>query len=364
MKYFTSAIGKISSVGFGSLKCTDPFVIQTAVREGINFFVTAEAYGDSNQMLLGEALKNNNEVLIATKVGINFMGKTDEEKFTQSRTQIRCSVNKCIEIIVRKPLAMVSLHRLNTMNILNAHSSYVPAWEEALDELILLQKEGLIMHIGLSEPTCSQLERAIYLAKERNSKIAAVEAAYSIICRRAEQNGLKALCDSNDILLIAYAALGRGLCNPQLQNITANDFALPNMKFRQKVFNYLGINPNSLAGYIDMFSEEYIKHNIKYMLIFHACAKEYGVSPAQLALAWVQSKKAIPIPGGNKVQNVIQNCDSSHQVDILQIQEVFEKLDALFPAGTFKGDPNPILLGGVLDANSKILNQTVVAGLQ
>jgi aryl-alcohol dehydrogenase-like predicted oxidoreductase len=359
MKYIKSNFGKITSIGFGSLQCSDKAVILTAVEKGINFFMTAEAYGDFNQRILGETLKSNKNIFIATKVGINFMGKTDEEKFTQSRAQIRASVYKCIELIDRKPLNMVSLHRLNDMNILNAQSIYVPAWEEALDELIRLQKEGLIQHIGLSEPTPSQLERAIYLAKERNSSIAAVESAYSIICRRAEENGLKNICDSNGILLIAYASIARGLCNTKLQSITVADFNLPSSEFRKKVFACLNIDINSPTAYIDMFSEENIKHNVHHMLRFHACANEYGVTPSQLALAWVQSKNALPIPGTNNVQNLMQNCESSELVDSLQTKGAFEKLDALFPSGTFQGDPNPILLGGVLDANSEILNQTI-----
>lgn len=360
MKFIPSKLGEISAVGFGCLQSADPKVVSTAVKDGVNFFVTAEAYGDENQKTLGNALsKLDEKTFIATKVGVNFAGKTPEEQFTQSREQIRESIKKCITLLRKKPLDLVGLHRLDDIHqSLNASGKSVPAWEVALDELINLQKSGYINHIGLSEPTAAQIERAMSIAKTRESTIAAVESAYSIVTRRAEENGVKEVCDRNGITFIAYSSVVRGLTDARLKQISTDDFELSDEDFRKKVFTFLGINGDFILENIDMFSYKNIKHNIKFMLDFQDCASEYNVTATQLALAWVQYKGAIPIPGSKNPEHVKENNASANLVETLNKKGAFTKLDKLFLADTFLGDPNPIAIAGVLDANSAILNQT------
>jgi len=359
MKAIHTKLGKISAIGFGCLQCTDQKIINTAVKDGVNLFVTAEAYGDKNQKQLGEALsKLQEKTLVATKIGINFLGKTPEEQFIQSREQIGESVKKCIALLGRKPLDLVGLHRLDDIHQrLNDNSKPVPAWEIALDELINLQKSGYINHIGLSEPTAGQIERAVSIAKSKGSTIAAVESAYSIVTRRAELNGVKKACDDHKITFIAYSSVVRGMTDIRLKKITDDDFKLSNEDFRKKVFSFLGINGDFILENIDMFSYKNIKHNVKLMLIFQDCASKYNVTPAQLSLAWIQHKGAIPIPGTKNLEHLNENNASNLMVDILENKGAFIELDRLFPVNSFLGDPNPIAIAGALDSNSKKLNR-------
>lgn len=358
MKYTHTKMGKISTIGLGCLQITNPNILIEAYKSGVNFFVTAEAYGDKNQKLIGDAFsKHRPKPFFATKVGINFTGKNAEEQFTQSREQIRSSVNKCSLLLGKSPLDLVGLHRLDDI-----HQFYIAdgqnslAWEIALDELINLQEAGKICHIGLSEPTAEQLEQALVITKARGTSIASIESAYSIVTRRVEVNGVKAICDREGITLIAYSSVMRGLIDQRLQEICLNDFNLSDAQFQLKTFTCLKITGDFARENIDMFSHDNIKHNVRLMLNFHQLASQYHVTPSQLALAWIQHKGAIPIPGTDYLPYIIENNESADKIEILEKAGAFLELDRLFPYGTFLGDPNPISISGVLDANSEKLN--------
>ncbi len=358
MKFIKTRLGEISTIGLGCLQSVDAPILSEALRGGTNLFVTAEAYGDDKQKGLSGLAEDK---FIVTKVGINLMGATAEENFTfaQRREQIRNSVEKCLTLIGRKTLDLVGLHRLDDIHqATNTNGELVPAWEVALDELINLQTAGLIKHIGLSEPTAAQIIRAVQLAKERGTTIDAVESAYSIVTRRCEENGVKAACEREGIVIMAYTSVIRGLTDARLQQITQRDYDLTNEGFRDKVFGLLGIGDNFFLKNVGMFLLANIKNNVRYMLSFQNCSARYNVTPSQLALAWLQSKGAIPIPGSHNPEHIAENIKSSDLVDELSQKQVFKELDYLFPVGTFIGDPNPTALTGVLDGNSAALNDS------
>lgn len=359
MKYINSKIGTISAIGMGCMQTKNPEIISEACKKGINLFVTAEAYGDMNQKLAGDTLSQTDELpLILTKVGINFGGKNADEQFTQSREQIKESVLKCATLLRKTPLDLAGLHRLDDIHrFYTSEDRYVSAWEIALDELINLQEAGLIRHIGLSEPTADQLDLAVKITKTRGTSIAFIESAYSIVSRRAEVNGVKEVCDREDITFIAYSSVIRGLTDQRLKKIKPDDFELPDDQFQFKVFDLLGITGDFGRENVDMFSLQNIKNNVRRMLDFQDCATRYNVTPGQLSLAWIQHKGAIPIPGTNNLVHLVENIDSIEKVEALESAGVFAELDCLFPYGTFQGDPNPVSIAGALDANSEELNQ-------
>lgn len=352
MRFLHTKVSKLSTVGFGTFQSADPAVIAAALESGVNWFVTAEAYGDSNQKSLGDSLaKILDKVFIFTKVGINF--NSQEEPFTQPREQIRNSVEHCIKLIGKKPLDFVGLHRLDV----SEDEKNIPRWEGALDELINLQEEGYIKFVGLSEPTTGQIERAVQIAEARKTKIAAIESAYSIATRRAEINGVKDICEKHNILFIAYSTIMHGLTDIRLQKIASEDFYLSNEQFQKKVFELLGITGDFIRENVDMFSLENVKHNVTKMIEFQHQATACQLNPTQLALAWAQHKGVFPIPGSRNPVHIIENNASAGFVDSLAKTAVFDELDKLFPVNTFRGDPNPIAIAGVLDANSIELNQ-------
>ncbi|MGQ3891925.1 aldo/keto reductase [Legionella sp. CNM-4043-24] len=360
MKYRQFKHEKLSLLGFGCLQTRDPDILKTAYQNGVNFFVSAETYGDENQTMLADAFSDTEKKpFFATKVGINFSGHSADEQFIQSRDQIRESVKKCSELLKKTPVDFVGLHRLDDLashRVYIPGTGYVSAWEIALDELMNLQEAGLIRHIGLSEPTAEQLERALALTRARGTTIAAIESAYSIVTRRAEINGVKEICDQEDIVIMAYSSVIRGLTDPRLLRISLDDFSLPDEQFQQKFFDCLGMTGDIARENVDMFSIEHIKHNARLMLDFHSLAAQYGVTPAQLSLAWIEHKGAIPIPGTNSLDHLMENIQSVDLVDYLEKSGAFEELDKCFPFGTFSGSPNPLTLSKALDSNNSELD--------
>lgn len=359
MIYINTKMGSFSAIGLGCLQTKSVDILKEAYKNGVNFFVTAEAYGDENQKLVADAFNEYDAPpFIFTKVGIYFQGANADEQYIQSREQINSSVKNCSALLGKKQLDFVGLHRLDDIHqFYSPEGNYVSAWEIALDELINLQEAGEIIHLGLSEPTAEQLEKAIAITKARGTSIAAIESAFSIVTRRAEINDVKAICDREGITFIAYTSVIRGLTDDRLQQIQPEDFDLTDELFHNKVFEAMGWRGDFILENVDMFSKENIKHNVKHMLIFQQVAAKYNLSSNQLSLAWIQHKGAFPIPGTNNLEHLQENIESVTKLEALESMGVFSELDSLFPAGTFLGDPNPLAVSKALDISSEVLNQ-------
>src|SRR3984885_6758555 len=266
----------VNRLGYGTMQLTgkgvwgppdDPDeairVLRRAVAEGVNFIDTADSYGPFvSEELIREALHPYpDDLVIATKAGLTRAGPNDWRPVGRPE-YLRQQCELSLRHLGLERIELYQLHRIDNK---------VPL-EDQLGELVALQHEGKIGHIGLSEVTVAQLRES-----RRHATIATVQNLYNLSNRSAED--LLDECEAESIGFIPWFPLATGrLANPgsQLDRI----------------------------------------------------AHELDATPAQLALAWLLKGSAgrLPIPGTSSVAHLEENLAAA------QIELTDEHFDALSAA--------------------------------
>ncbi len=148
--------------------------------------------------------------------------------------------------------------------------------------------------------------------------ITALQTEYSLFARDAEVEILPA-CRELGIGFVAYSPLGRGMLTgaiPSLEHLAQDDFR----RTRQPRFN-----------------EENFARNVKVVEQLRSIAREKGITPAQLALAWLlhQGKDIVPIPGTKRRSRLEENCAA---VDIVLSGDDLDRIEAAAPRGAIAGE--------------------------
>jgi aryl-alcohol dehydrogenase-like predicted oxidoreductase len=157
--------------------------------------------------------------------------------------------------------------------------------EETVGAMAELVSAGKVRTLGLSEAGPETLRRAAKV-----HPIAALQSEYSLWTRDVETNGVLATCRELGITFVPYSPLGRGFLTGAIQKLEDLDAS-----------DWRRTNPR--------FGEEALQANLKLAETVKDLAKEKGVTPAQLALAWVlaQGKDIVPIPGTKRVRYLEEN---------------------------------------------------------
>lgn len=148
-------------------------VLRRAVELGVTLFDTADAYGpEIAERLIGETLAPYAPgVVIATKGGITRQGPAKTEYVGRAGYLIQC-VEMSLRRLKLERIDLYQLHRIDPRTPL----------EESLGALKLLQDQGKIRHIGLSEVTPAEIEAA-----EKIVPIVTIQNRYSLADRRHEE---------------------------------------------------------------------------------------------------------------------------------------------------------------------------------
>ena len=278
----------VSAIGFGCMgldfgyatkvsKDEGVTLIRQAVERGVTFFDTAEVYGPfTNETMVGEALRPmRDKVVIATKFGFDIDPATGENRGVSSRPAL-----------IRQA-AEGSLRRLGieTIDLLYQHrvDPAVPI-EDVAGTVRDLIAEGKVRHFGLSEPSAATLRRA-----HKVQAVAAVQNEYSLWWRAPETNGILAACDELGIGFVPYSPLGKGFLTGALSGkpLGDGDFRATTPRFQ----------PDAMAK------------NQQFVDLLSAVAQAKGATPAQIALAWLLSRRdyIVPIPGTTKLHRLEEN---------------------------------------------------------
>ncbi len=292
--------------------------IHRALELGVTLLDTAEVYGPyTNERLVGRAIAGRrDQVEIATKFGFSF----DPENPYGPRGLDGSPENV-------KRVCDASLERLGTdyIDLYYQHrvDPAVPI-EETVGAMAELVAAGKVRYIGLSEASGEIIRRA-----HATHPLTAVQSEYSLWTRDPEAEVLPTLRELG-IGLVAYSPLGRGFLTGQIRSLDD----LPEDDWRRS-------NPR--------FQEEALRQNVELADRVQALAEERGVSPAQLALAWVHAKgqDIVPIPGTKRPERLAEN------VAALEVQlsdDDVAALDQAVPADAVVGgryrDAEMALIGG------------------
>ena len=198
----------VSELGFGCMSLGDreednTRLINRALDLGINFFDTADLYGNGmNERMLGRALKGRrDEALIATKVGNQLIAGSPGDPLTPAPVWNpgRDYIIKAVE---------KSLERLQTDRI-DLYQLHGGTLEDPIDETIsafeTLKEQGKILHYGISS-----IRPAVIREWTARSRMVSVMMQYSLLDRRPEENCLELLGNAG-IGVLARGCLARGL---------------------------------------------------------------------------------------------------------------------------------------------------------
>ncbi len=288
-------------------------LIRAAHDLGVTHFDTAEAYGPfANEKLVGEALEPiRNKVTIATKFGF------DIDLETGAR---RGGTNSKPEHV--KAVAEASLKRLRTDRIDLFYQHRVDLGvpiEDVAGAVKELIAEGKVKHFGLSEAGVQTIRRAHSV-----QPVTAVQSEYSLFWRGPESELLPTL-EELGIGFVPFSPLGAGFLTGKIDE---------NTKF----------DPTDFRNMVPRFSPEARKANMVLVDLVKAAAERKGVTPAQVALAWLLAQKPwiVPIPGTTKLHRLEENLGA---VNVELTEADLEEIDKASSSLKLEGArlPEPML---------------------
>ena len=275
---------QVSALGLGCMSMASDYAygpsdaaeaaatLHRALELGVTFWDTADVYGfGANEELLRPVLRAHRaEIFLATKFG--FVADGQGGTLLDVRPERLAAACEA------------SLRRLgvDTIDLYYAHrvDPKVPV-EEMVGAMSALVRAGKVRYLGLSEASAASLRRAA-----ATHPIAALQSEYSLFTRDVEADVLPA-CRELGISLVAFSPLGRGLLTTPGPQLAAQDLrrSMPRFDAANAAANHA-----LLAG-------------------LRALAAERGITPAQLALAWLLAQDAhlLPIPGTKQPKYLEEN---------------------------------------------------------
>ena len=292
---------EVSALGLGCMGLSFAFgpptdrpeaikLIRAAYERGVTFFDTAEAYGPGlNEEVVGEALEPmRDQVVIATKFGIRDGIPT---RGVDSRPErIRQAADEALKRLRTDRIDLFYQHRVDPD---------VPM-EDVAGTVQTLIQAGKVRHFGLSEAGVAAIRKAHAVLP-----VTALQSEYSLWWREPEAEILP-LLEELGIGFVPFSPLGKGF----LTGTVGADATFGEQDYRR-------IAPR--------FSPEALKANQALVDLIGKLATTQGVTPAQIALAWLLAQKPwiVPIPGTTKLHRLEENLGS---VDVALTAEDLDRI--------------------------------------
>jgi aryl-alcohol dehydrogenase-like predicted oxidoreductase len=242
---------------------------EASLDAGVDFFDTAELYGlGRSERLLGTFIRSaRSPVRVATKFLPTF--------WRLRRTSLLAAL--------RGSLRRLGLERVDLYQV---HWPYPPisieTWMDALADAV---QAGLASAVGVSNFDLDQTKRAADALAKRGLSLASNQVHYNLLTRRVETSGLMAYCRAHKIRVIAYSPLERGI----LSGKYGPDQLPSNRRF-------------------GAFRERQGLVKIQPLVDrLRSIARVRDRSPSQIALNWIISKGAMPIPGAKSARQLVEN---------------------------------------------------------
>jgi aryl-alcohol dehydrogenase-like predicted oxidoreductase len=275
---------EVSAIGLGCMGLTFGYgpatdtqdaikLIRAAVDRGVTFFDSAEAYGEANETIVGQAIAPvRDQVVIATKFG--FKDGIATAGLDSRPERIRLVADQSLKRLRTNRIDLFYQHRVDPD---------VPIEEVAGTVRDLIQ-EGKVKHFGLSEAGEDVIRRAHAV-----QPVAALQSEYSLWWREPEQTVLPTL-EELGIGFVTFSPLGKGFLTGAINE---------NSTFAS----------GDIRNNLPRFAAEARQANLALVALLGEIADRKKATRAQIALAWLLAQKPwiVPIPGTTKLHRLEEN---------------------------------------------------------
>ncbi|MFF5258005.1 aldo/keto reductase [Actinomadura viridis] len=313
---------EVPAIGFGAMVLSPGMygevdeeralaALRHAFDNGAAFVDTSDGYGDEghNERLVGRAIKGRrDEVVVATKFGFRIPEGAEAHTFPVGFAFGELAVNADPRYV--RGYAEASLRNLGT-DVIDLYYPHFPdprvPIEDTAGAVAELVDDGLVRCLGLSNVTAGQLRRAHAV-----HPVQAVQTEWSMW--RPADPELLATARELGVGVVAWSPLGAGFLTGDVRRVAAGDFRRNNPRF----------------------SEANLPANHDAYTALRGIAADLGITPAQLALAWLlhQGPDVVPIPGSRTPAHIEENL---HAAYVGLHPDTLERVDAALrraePAG-------------------------------
>lgn len=311
---------EVSAIGLGCMTMSPVYgqtldeaealaTLERALELGVTFWDTADVYGmGHNERLIGGFLKERRDVVfLATKFGLTRAGVNGDPAYVAK------ACDASLERLGVETIDLFYLHRAEPGRPI----------EETVGAMAELVKAGKVRHLGLSEVSPETLERACKV-----HPITAVQSEYSLWTRDPEAGILDA-CERLGVGFVPYSPLGRGFLTGEIRSpddFEEGDWRRGNPRFQGEAF----------------------ARNLALVDQVRALAGAKGVTPSQLALAWVMARSPhiVPIPGTRRRKYLEDNAGAA---TVTFTAAELAEIDAAFPPDLDAGQRYPDAMMGSLN---------------
>ncbi len=279
--------------------------IHRAIELGVTFLDTADMYGPfTNEKLVGKAIEGRrDEVVLATKFG-NVRGEDGSFRGVNGRPEyVREACDGSLSRLGVDHIDLYYQHRVDPDTPI----------EETVGAMKELVEAGKVRYLGLSEAGPETIRKAHAV-----HPISALQSEYSLFTRDVEDEVLPVVRELG-IGFVPYSPLGRGFLTGRwrsMEDLPEND---------------------TRAGRFPRFSEENFKKNVELADRVREIAEEKGITPGQLALAWLlaQGDDIVPIPGTKRRERLEENAKAA---DVELTDEDLRRIEEALPKGSASGE--------------------------